>query len=279
MANVRLIAPNLFDLATLTDSPSMVATLPVNNLQDMARARVARSVGLPAPQYIRGDWTASQACSGFVLWRHNLTGAATLRLKLWAGSGRTGTLLYDSGSVAIGSIVPYGQYVYGVDTYGAWLFQNWPVACAILWFSPVSALSFELQIADPANTAGYVQASRVFLGQYFSPPDNFSYGGKMRWEDDSTQERTDGGSLRTDSREPYRVFRFDMNWLAEADRAGLAEILRVSGKSRDLFLSMYPGQGDTKDRDYSAVVKIIQMPDLTNDHPLNYQSELVLAEA
>jgi hypothetical protein len=279
VANIRLIAPNAFDAATLTDSPAMVATLPVGNLQDAARARVARSVGLPATQYVRGDWPASAACSGFALWRHNLTGAATLRLKLWAGLGQSGTLLYDSGLVAIGSIVPYGELVYGVDTYGGGVFKDWPLGCVLLWFNAVSALSFELAISDPANTAGYLQACRIFLGQYFSPAKNFNYGAKLRWEDDSTQERTDGNSLRTDSRDPYRIVSFDMAELCEAERASLSEILRMSGKSRDLFVAAFPEVGGTKDRDYSFAAKIIQMPDLTGDRPLNYQSELVLAEA
>ncbi|MBE0629038.1 MAG: hypothetical protein IH603_05415, partial [Burkholderia vietnamiensis] len=207
MPNFRLIAPNAFDEAVLTASPAMVttATMSVNNLKDAVRSRVARSVGLPATQYIRGDWSASQACSGFALWRHNLTGAATIQLKLWAGLGQTGALLYDSGAVALGGIIPYGEYTYGVDAYGAWLFQAWPIACTMLWFASVSALSFEFAIVDPANTAGYVEAARIYLGQYFSPAHNFDFGGKLRWEDDSTQERTDGGSLRTDSRDPYRV--------------------------------------------------------------------------
>ncbi len=279
MANIRLIAPNAFDSATLTDSPAMVATLPVDNLQDSARARVARSDGLPATQYVRGEWSQSFACSGFALWRHNLTGAATLRLKLWSGSGRTGTLLYDSGAVAIGDIIPYGEYIYGVDTYGAWLFQKWLVACTVLWFESVSALSFELAIADPANTAGYVEAARIYLGQYFEPQTNISYGYKLRWEDESSQERTDGGSLRTDTREPYRVFSVNMSKLSEAERAALSEIYRINGKSKDLFFAGHPEDTGTKGRDYSAAVKIIQMPDLTGDLPLNYNSELVLAEA
>ena len=257
----------------------MVATLPVANLQDSARARVARSVGLPAAQYIRGDWSESTACSGFVLWRHNLTGAATLRLKLWAGAGQTGTLLYDSGAVSIGDIIPYGEYVYGVDTYGAWLFQKWLVACTVLWFESVSALSFELAVSDPANTAGYIEAARIYLGQYFEPQTNISYGYKLRWEDESAQERTDGGSLRTDTREPYRVFSINMSKLTEAERAALSEIYRINGKSKDLFFTGHPEDTGTKGRDYSAAVKIIQMPDLTGDLPLNFNSELVLAEA
>lgn len=278
-ARLRILSPNLFDAAALTDSPAMAATLPIGNLQDAARARVARTVGLPAIQYLRGDWAAAVACNGFVLWRHNLSGAATLRFRLYAGPAQTGALLYDSGPVKMGNIIPYGEIIYGTDVYGAWLFNAWPVACTILWFASVLAGSFELALSDPANPAGYMQASRIFLGQYFSPGDNFSYGAKMRWEDDSTQERTDGGSLRTDTREPYRVLRLALDFLTEADRAALAEILRANGKSKDLFVSMHPGDSGTKLRDYSVAVKIIEMPDLTSNAPLNYQSDLVLAEA
>lgn len=284
MANFRLIAPNAFDEAALTVSPDMVATLPETNLQDSARARVARSVGLPEPQYIRGDWVAAQTCNGFALWRHNLSGAAEIRLRLWAEAGQAGTLLYDSGAVALGTILEWGDAApameWGVDYWGGWLFQTWGVACAMLWFDAVSALSFELQISDPGNSDGYVEASRIYLGEYFSPAYNFNFGGKFRWEDDSAQERTDGNSLRTDIREPYRTFRFDLAWLSEAERADLSDILRLNGKGRDMFVSLFPADADeTKERDYAAAVKVVQMPDLTGNIPNNYQSELVLAEA
>lgn len=277
-SNLRILAPNALDLATLTDSPAMVATLPVTHLQDRSRARVARSVGLPSPQYIRGTWSASQAVNGCVIWRHNLTGAATVRLKLWAGADQTGTLLKDSGAIELGDIIQWGEFVWGVDTWGAWLFQDWPVACLQMWFDQVSALSFELQIEDAANTDGYMEASRVYLGKYFSPADGMSRGHKLRWEDDSTQERTDGGTLHTDAREPYRVLRIPLDWLTESERGALAEILRAAGKSSDLFVAMYPDDTGTKGRDYSAAVKLVDMPDIAHRHPLIYGAELVFAE-
>src|SRR3954462_12465043 len=99
MPNIRILAPNALDDSILTDSPTMVATLPVANLQDAVRARVARSVGLPNPQFIRGNFNATKVLSGFVLWRHNLTTSGSVRLKIWDGLNQTGTLLYDSGAV------------------------------------------------------------------------------------------------------------------------------------------------------------------------------------
>lgn len=280
MSRVRIIAPNRADEAALTAAPAMVATLPVENLQDDARARVARSVGLPAPQYIRGDWPAFNSINAFALWRHNLSGAATLRLKLYAGAGQAGTLLYDSGAISLGSIIPYGELVYGVDIYGAQLFENWPVASHVIWFAAVLPLSFELQLTDPANPDGYMQVSRLVLGGYFSPAVNFSRPFRMRWEDESTQERTDGGTLRTDEREPFRLFNFNLDSMNEAERAALMELLRQHAKNKTLFLSMFPEDIGTKRRDFAALVKVVgQAPDVEGNLPLNYRSQLVLAEA
>lgn len=277
--SVRLVIPNYADNAVLTASPAMVATLPVESLQDDGRVITGRSVGLPAPQYIRGEWAEVKTFSSFQLIRHNISGAGTLRFKAWSGSGRTGTLVYDSGVVTLGTIIPYGEYTYGVDVYGATLYQNWPVSLVMLWFASVSALSFELQISDPINTDGFVEASRLSIGPYISPVRNFTFGHKLRWEDESTQERSEGGSLRTDTKEPFRVFRFTLDMLTESERASFSEFLRVVGKTRTLFLAMFPEDGGTKDRDYSALVKIIEMPDLEGDRAYNFRNELVLAEA
>lgn len=280
MARVRIIAPNWIDEAALSASPALAAALPVENLQDDARARVARSVGLPSPQYFRGNWPAFRQVNAFAIWRHNFSGAAGLRLRLYSGLNQSGTLLYDSGVIKLGTIIPWGELVWGVDTYGAELFEDWPVASHVMWFDPVRPLSFELSVDDPANPDGYMQASRLVAGSYFSPTVNFSRPFRMRWEDESTQERTDGGTLRTDEREPYRVFNFRLDWLDEAERAALAEVLRQQAKSKTFFLSMFPGDVGTKRRDFEALVKVVgQVPDVEGNLPLNYRGQLALAEA
>lgn len=144
----------------------------------------------------------------------------------------------------------------------------------------MNPLSFELQLADPANPDGYMEFSRLVLGGYFSPSVNFSRPFGLKPEDESTQERTDGGSLRTDERESFRMFRFSLDWLNEAERAAFFEVLRQHGKKKAMFLSMYPDETGTLKRDYSALVKVTGgVPELAGNHPMNYQSQLVLAEA
>jgi hypothetical protein len=279
MANLRIITPNESDDAVLTAVPAMVTTLPVSNLQDQTRSRVARSVGLPTPQYIRGDYNEVKQISSMALVRHNLTGAAEIRLKLWDGAGQTGTLTYDSGVVELGDALGWGDFIWGVDPWGDDQFANWPVAFTVLWFDPFTAQSFEIQITDNANTDGYIEFARLFMGLYWSPETNFSYGAKMAWRENSTQGRTDGGTLRTDARSPYRAWSFDLNFLTQGERAQLADIMRNAGLRNDMFISCFPGEGGARERDYAGAAKLVSLPDITHPFARHYSAPMVLEEA
>lgn len=277
--NVRMITVNESDSATLTASPALVATLPVENLQDQTRARLARTTGLAAPQYIRGDWAAQKAISAFALVRHNLTSGGVLRLKLWDGHNQTGTLVYDSLDVSLGEGIPgWGTFGWGMAPWGASIFSDWPVAFATLWFTLVSALSFELQMTDAGNTAGYMEASRLFLGKYFEPLKNFNYGVDCHWTEDTEQTVTDGGTIRSDPFTPSRVWQFDLDNLSATERASLMQFFRNTGKRNDLFISCFPEVGGDQERDYAGQVKITEMPEMPHNRFGNWRTRLVLKE-
>ena len=282
MPNVRIIYPNAADDAVLSASPALVATLPPANLQDVSRARVARSAGLANPQFIRGNFNAVKVISSLALVRHNLTSAGTIRLKLFDAANQGGNLLYDSGVVALGSAKAWGEFVWGVDPWGGDSFAGWPVAFTALWFDAVTtALSFELELTDLANPAGYYEAARLFIGAYWSPAQNMSYGHAMQWDETSTQERTGGGTLRTDGEEPYRRWEFDLQWLTQGERAALMNIVRRAGLRQDIFISLFPAEGGEKERDYAGAGKFVAMPGVIHSSALNWRSrdKLVIEEA
>lgn len=278
-ANVRIITPNDADAATLTASPAAVATLPVTNLQDPTRARLWRSISA-VPQTIFGDWADAYSVSGFALVRHNLTPNATLRLKIYDGPGQTGMMLYDSGNTAIGTAIGWGELVWGRDAWGGSnIFSGWAYAFTTLWFSADYARSFSLTITDTANPDGYLQASRLFLGQYFEPLMNFDYGVSLGWEESSKQQRTDGGTLRTDAFDPYRRITFSLSNLGDGERAQLMEIARKVGMRDDLFLSCFPGQGGAKERDYAGQMKAVQVARLSHPRLDRFKTELIFEES
>jgi hypothetical protein len=260
MANFRIITSNYSDNAVLGVSPAAVGTLPVTNLQDQTRARLWRSANI-SDQTITGDFNSICNVSAFALIRPNLTDAATLRLRIWDAPGQTGSLLYDSTTVTFSAI-------------------GWASAFATLFFNAViGAKSFSIVISDPSNPSGYMQASRLFLGLHFEPITNISYGLRLAWEEASKQLRTDGGTLRTDSFQAYRRWSFRLGFLNETERTQLLEAMRVIGLRRDTFISCFPGVGGDKERDYAGQVKIVQIPDFTNDRFANYSTELVFEES
>lgn len=277
MSNLRIIYPNDSDEATLTASPSLVATLPVENLQDVARARVARSTSTAAQDF-KGTWSTSRLLSAAALVRHNLTSAGTWRLRLYSDAAWT-TLVYDSGAVVACPPKALGDLEWGIDPLGASLFTNWALAFSSMWFAPVAAKSFTLTLTDAANPAGYLEASRLFVGRYLQPTYNMAWGFKLSWVEASSQERTEGGTLRSDGQEPYRRMSFKLADLTASDRPKFQEWSRRNGLRTDAFVSAFPENANAQERDYAMSAKLIASPDMEGDYLNNFTAEYVLEEA
>lgn len=277
MPNIRIITPNDGDTATLSDSPALAATLPVTNLQDVSRARVARTTST-ASQDLKGTWSSSKVISACALMRHNLTSGAGWTLRLYSDAAWT-TLVYNSGAISALPPKTLGDLDWGVDPLGATVFTNWDQAYSVMWFDAVKARSFTLTITDASNPDGYFQASRLFIGRYLEAVANFDYGNDMGWAEDTTQERTDGGTLRSDGIEPYRRMSFDLSWLDMTDRPKFQEWARRDGKRNDVFISMYPEQGGTTERDACMAAKLVSSPMIAHRYTNAYGGKYVVEEA
>lgn len=281
MANIRIVFPNDIDDASLSCSPAEVASLPVSNLQVQTRGDVWRSDGEVSSQHILGDLNGFKPISCFALIRHNLTASATYRLKLYDGSGQSGTMVYDSGAVSLDStILGYGVYRYGIDPYGAAVLEDWPVPYFDLWFDAVVAISFDLELIDTANPDGYLQAARMVLGDTFEPFRNMDFGLSFSWREQSKQMRTEGGTLRTDAREAFRRLRISLSRLTPAERVLVTDKMRRIGLRNDFFISCFPESADsTLERDYAGMFKLVEIPEIV--HPMYdvFNTTLTIEEA
>lgn len=279
MANVRLAYPNDCDEAILAAVPAFHASLPPTNWQDQTRGRVGRST-VTSNQVVWGNFTALRTIAMCALGRHNLTSVGTAQLKLWAGLNRTGTLVYNSTALPIGSgsITPWGQQPWGRFPWGAPR-STFPAPSWAIWFTPVGMLSFELTLNDPANPKSYLQASRLVLGNYFEPTTNMAYGAALAWKETSKLTRTEGGSLRTEASSPYRRWSLSLDALSEVERAAFLAILQEAGMRDDIFLSCFVGVGGNKERDYQGMVKLVEMPDLAHPNFSEFSASVVFEEA
>lgn len=257
---MRIITSNVGDSGTITASPAAVATLPAINLQNATRAPLWRSTSV-ADQTLNLTWSSVQLLSAVALLRHNLTSAATWRIQVFSDAAWT-TVVYDSGAVAAYTPKSLGEIAWGLDALGASVFTAWSYFFSAMYFTPVAGQSMSITLSDPTNPAGYMQASRLFAGAYFEPTFNADYGLSLTWKEDTVLTRTDGGTLRSDPKEPYRNMKFDLSMLQNGEDRKLVEIIRSSGKRKDIFISIFPGVGGAQERDYTMQAKLVTSPNV-----------------
>lgn len=263
-SNVRFISVNHADDATLSASPAAVSTLPVTNLQLSPRGKISRFTGL-ATQDIDGTLPSSRLVSGFVLYRHNLTTSATCRLRLYSDVAMT-TLIYDTGAFVALPGKALGELDWGIDPLGASVFTGWGEAFTQLWFTPIKIRAFKITLTDAGNPDGYIDVGRLFLGPFLEPLINIEFGTlQLGWSEGSTQTRTGGGSLRTDSSPagPYRCLTMSLNGLNEGERSRFVDFQRTTGLRKDFFVSVFPEQGGALERDHAMVGKLVSQDKFT----------------
>lgn len=242
-ANFRILADDLIRAATLAASPAL--DLGVNYLKTQERAEVARTADT-TNQVITGDFAASSAVDCAVLWRHNLTTAATWRVELFSAISLGGTKVYDSTAVDALPVEPLAALGVGYDPLGgAGIGEFQELARhSVLYFGQVTARSFRLTLSDASNPDGYMQASRLMMGACWEPSQGADYGAELQWIDDSPQVRSAAGTSRTPViYAPYRQIALTCSELARADADALLRIVARVGKRAEFWISLYPGWG------------------------------------
>jgi len=275
---MRVIIDNQINDAVLSaaSGTTFENTLPLSNLKIYNNARLARC-STPNEAVILGGWDSARAISACVLWRHNLSSGATWRLELFSGADQTGETIYDSAEQSVNDTKALNELEWGVDSLGPTVFTDWRLRYSSQWFGRVSARSFRLTLKD--SDVSHIDIGRMYLGRYIEPRINMSYGHSLGWQESTSQYRTAGGSLFSDSQEPYRVINFSLDWLSETDRGLWLEGMRLVGLRKDIFISLYPEVGGAKERDYSFAGKFKTMPSFTRAFLNNYAAQYVVEEA
>ncbi len=246
---LRIIHTNKTDSATLSVSPSENASFPVANLTTAMRGDVLRTTGVSAQQ-IRAVWGSAQSVSAAALCQHNLTAAATWRVRLYSDNAFT-TSVYDSGTVTAYDSAGIGT----LDAITDPSFIGYKNS--VLWFSAVNAQSMTIDLTDAANPAGYLSAARMIVGGYTELAYNFDWGHPLNAIDPTTQSTTLGGSLLSQDNGPIkRELQLDFARLAATDRNFMFDLIRTKGKGKDVYVSAWPGATGKKERDYQFAAKL-----------------------
>lgn len=228
--NVLFLSPSSSDAATLAGS-SAVSTLPVTNLQSLQPQKKWRTTGAAA-EWVTIDFGAATSLNCLALVGGNLSGSATLRVRLAATAGAvTSAPAYDSGVVSAWPAT------------GKPSVSSWPNYLNMLRWAAVSYRYARLDIADPAPATTYLEFGRLALGASWQPSLNVDIDGALGFAPADKQIVSDWGYTFTDPRFSPRTF--DLPFSA-GDRRDVFdnafEIQRLAGLARDVICVLDPSE-------------------------------------
>lgn len=279
VSNLRILFRNLINSdqgCTLTDSPTCVATLPVTNLQaDTARGKTARSSSL-LTQDFKATWSGgNQVANMSALTRHNLTVGDSMESLIYAGAAWTNNQ-YDSTALAAmstsGTDTTYDTLT-AADMAG---YRN-----TVHYFSQVSnmqsAIARLAQFGSPtANADGYFEATRWFLGKYEALTYNPAQGGvTMDFMGLTKGAENDAGGWKTDKGARYRKLTINLELIPDAQIASIMGGIRYAGTDKEIFVSLYPGEGGQLELYHQFAGKIIEAPGFT-PHTYGYHRNMLV---
>lgn len=127
------------------------------------------------------------------------------------------------------------------------------------------------------NTA--VKVSKFIIGNYWVPKYNTEYGVQTGYEDASTYERLQSGDLYAVIAPRNKTLQFDLQYMDESDKFQLFDIVRSIGKTKPLFISIFPEDNDQqKEQMYSIYGRLTSPPNISHVMFTMYSSSLQLQE-
>jgi hypothetical protein len=229
MANLRVVHDNAALTATLTAS-STAGGLVAANLQSYQKSIPWRSVGTSATLTLA--WTTTKAIACVVLPFSSLSSTATFRVRCYTNVGDSVAVL-DTGTPKLAAAgftdTPQGvnSFAYGGGSYGC------------IWFNPTSCKQVVLDIVDTGNPLGYIEASAIVAGNYWTTAENAEYGATMEYADTTNNTRSDSGDLQSDRGTLHKVMSFSMDFMSPTERNSFLSIMK-RGTNTPIYVSLIP---------------------------------------
>jgi hypothetical protein len=198
---------------------------------------------------------------------------ATVQVQLFEGFNQFSTTSYDSGAVPLTETRLSSEFGVGTNRdITAYLGKNYAM------FFPVSnnnAKSFSITINSKASS---FDLARIYMGRALEVDNNVAYGLKNAVIDPSEQVRVGDGGLWTINSPIHRRFSMDLSVLSPKDRTWLYEAYLYARKSRDVFVSVFPGNGGMMEQYYAMACKFVSMYEPVHDLYNNFAAQAEFEE-
>jgi hypothetical protein len=271
--NLRIIYDNAADRSVIVASSAASSDMGVANVYTDIKSDVWRSIGTTAT--LTATWPARETIGGVVLPFCNLSSRATIRVRGYAEVADAAPL-FDTGAVYACPAPVLGMWNWGAEPLGSNSFAYGGGTYGRVWIPvPGAVKKLAIDIEDATNKDGYLEASRLVCGAYWSPKYNFDYGHPLTPVDTSKHYRNAAGDLVTDAGTKHRQLSFNLSRMSPTDRAEFWSIVRSNGMTRPMLASLYPNNVDTRlEQDYQVYMKITMPEALTSPQFQQYVSSI-----
>lgn len=246
--NMIISSTNYSDSGTVTVDDA-VGTLPITNLQDRQIVKIWRNTQTTAQ--IDVDFGQGRIVDFAALIKHTISQTGKIRWRLSNASDFSSTV-YDSGLIDAWPIVEeFGTLPWGVFSWGGYLnitvAAQYTISTFAILSSPVQARYLRIDISDPDNTDGYIQAGRLIAGPAYKPSINYANGVEFEFVDDSRITKSRGGQTFVDEIERFRRIRFELINLPENEmfQNVFNAIDRLRGVAQDILIIPQPDEPTT----------------------------------
>lgn len=246
--NMIISSTNYSDSGTVTVDDA-VGTLPITNLQDRQIVKIWRNTQTTAQIDI--DFGQGRIVDFAALIKHTISQTGKIRWRLSNASDFSSTV-YDSGLIDAWPVVEeFGTLPWGVFSWGGYLnitvAAQYTISTFAVLSSPVQARYLRIDISDPDNTDGYIQAGRLIAGPAYKPSINYANGVEFEFVDDSRITKSRGGQTFVDEIERFRRIRFELINLPENEmfQNVFNAIDRLRGVAQDILIIPQPDEPTT----------------------------------
>lgn len=267
--NAIICAINRFDSGTYTEGPedtlyldfvngvyglasASSTSLPVSNLANRQLSKVWRTANTnPLWTWFTCNFGSVRQIDVVSLLAHNISALGKWRVRL-SNDPTFATSIYDSGLVASQpdmasfGVKPWGVWQWG-EALGAYeVPTDLKINSVLVLPASYNAMYLRIDISDPTNADGYIEAGRCYAGPKYQPTKNISYGWEIGWQDDSEAERSLGGQLYFNPKPKYREVKFTLEYVTQEEAyLNLFEFIdRRKGVSGDILFIPQPDRTD-----------------------------------
>lgn len=238
MSKIRVIYDNIADRGALVTSTS-AGNMTADKLLTDVKSVVWRSTS-KAGQMITITFPSPEIVSTVALMFTNLTATATIKVEGYTLSGDA-IAAFDTGVQNAGAYPILGK---AANAKGLSSFRTGGATHGRSYFSAASVEKLVITIDDPDNVANYVEVGRLVIGDYWTPINNIERGMAMIAKDTSSHNRSGAGDLITIPGSKNREITMNMAMMELQDRATMWSIMLANGKTRPVFISIFPADPD-----------------------------------